>query len=275
MKKFISVIMIIALVFSLAGCSGGTSSGAAEESTIDKIVKKGTLVVGTSPGYLPFEMVDTQGNYIGYDIDTANAIAEAMGVKLEIKQYDFSALIGALQAGEIDMIISGMTIRGDRALGVNFADPYFEISQSIMVPSSDTATKIWEDLDVAGKKIAVGQGTTGALLAKQLFKNAEIVDYEGGNVAAMAVAQGQADGMVYDDIGIKMFVLQQPDKLKGIYDSMSVESLGIAVKYGDSKSVDWLNAFLYGYLQNPKEIESRQKWVENTDWLDDLAEEQE
>ncbi len=272
MKKIIMIIMVIALVFSLPGCADNAAA-VKEESTIDSVLKKGTLVVGTSPGYLPFEMIDTQGNYIGYDIDTANAIAEAMGVKLEIKQYEFSAIIGALQAGEIDMIISGMTIRGDRALAVSFADPYFEISQSFLVPLSDTTTTKWQDLDVAGKTIAVGQGTTGALLAKQLFKNAEIVDYEGGNVAAMAVAQEQADGMVYDDVGIKMFVLQQEGKLRGIYEPMSVESLGIAVKYGDSTSVDWLNAFLYGYLKNPKEIESYQKWVESTDWLDDLAEE--
>ncbi len=274
MKKILSAIIIIALVFSMSGCTGNNSSSSvtAQESTIDKVLKKGTLVVGTSPGYLPFEMIDTNGDYIGYDIDTANAIAEAMGVELEIKQYDFSALIGALQAGEIDMIISGMTIRGDRALAVNFANPYFEISQSFLVPASDTTTKSWEDLDTAGKKIAVGQGTTGALLAKQLFKNAEIVDYEGGNTAAMAVAQEQADGMVYDDIGLKMFVLQQPDKLRAIYNSMSVESLGIAVRYGDSASIDWLNAFLYGYLKNPKELESYQKWVETTDWIDDMAE---
>lgn len=275
MRRIISVIMAAALIILFSGCSNGTSAGGqSEESTIDRVLGRGTLVIGTSIGYLPFEMIDTNGNYVGYNIDTAEAMADSMGVKLEIKQYEFSQLISALQSGEIDIIISGMTIRGDRALGVSFSNPYFSIRQALMVPVSDTVTKSYEELDTAGKKIAVCQGSTGALLAKEIFENADIVDYDSGPSAALAVYQNLADALLYDDVGIEMFVLQQQDKVRGVYDErLSLENLGFAVRYRDSAAVDWLNSFLYGYKNSPAEMESYEKWFENIDWINTLDDE--
>lgn len=273
MRRIISVFIVVALIFFLVGCSSvGHSNGQAGESTVDRVLGRGTLVIGTSIGYLPFEMIDTNGNYVGYNIDTAKAMADSMGVKLEIKQYEFSQLISALQSGEIDIIISGMTIRGDRALGVSFSNPYFSIRQALMVPVSDTTTKSYGDLDTAGKKIAVCQGSTGALLAKEIFKNADVVDYDSGPSAALAVYQNLADALIYDDVGVKMFVLQQEKKVKGVYDeSLSSENLGFAVRYKDSAAIDWLNAFLYGYKNSPAEMESYERWFENTEWMNTLA----
>lgn len=271
MKKIISIFIVVALISFLLGCSGIEPSNVSVESTIDRVLEKGTLVIGTSIGYLPFEMIDTNGDYVGYNIDTARAMANSMGVKLEIKQYEFSQLISALQSGEVDIVVSGMTIRGDRALGVSFSNPYFEIGQAVMVPISDNTTKSYKDLDVAGKKIAVCQGSTGALFANEVFINAEVVYYDSGPSAALAVYKNLADALMYDDVGIKMFVLQQNDKVKGIYDeNMPLEDLGFAVRYKDSAAIDWINAFLYGYKNSPAEIESYKEWFENTDWMNTL-----
>ena len=166
MKKIVSLVVVTLLLFSvLVGCSQQAGTGTTEKSTVEKVLANKKLVVGTAPGYLPFEMKDTQGNFIGYDIDLGKAIGASLGVPVEFKQYSFSALIPALQTGEIDMLIAGMTIRGDRALAVSFSDPYYATGQVLMLPSSDTVTTSWQDLDVAGKKIAASQGTTGALLA--------------------------------------------------------------------------------------------------------------
>ena len=153
--------------------------------------------------------------FVGYDIDIGKAIAEAIGVPVEFKQYEFSGLIPALQTGDIDMVIAGMTIRGDRALAVSFSNPYYAAGEVLMVSAKDTTTKSWEDLDVEGKIIATSQGTTGALLSKQLFKNAKVVDYGDFPTACIAIVQGKADGIIYDKPGIEMYEIMNEGKVRG------------------------------------------------------------
>lgn len=275
MKKILSLLLAAMLVISLAACSGGsdTSGGtvAAPESTLTKIQKSGKLVVGTSPGYLPFEMIDTNGDFVGYDVDIAKAIGEALGVEVEFKQFEFAGLIPALQTGDIDIIIAAMTIRGDRALAVSYSDPYYATGQVLMVPAFDKDTMSWEELDVEGNQIATSQGTTGGLLSHQLFQHAEVIDFPDFASASMAVAQGKAQGLLYDEPGIKMFEIMHRDEVRGVYDVISDENLGLVVKYNDQEFVNWLNSFLYGYRNSPQELEAREKWFNTTDWMDTLA----
>ncbi|MFS8581018.1 MAG: transporter substrate-binding domain-containing protein, partial [Novibacillus thermophilus] len=174
MKKTFGLIVMVSLLV-MSACSQAQSDEQGAASTIDQVLDKGKLVVGTAPGYYPFEMKDMNGEFVGYDIDVAKAIAEALDVEVEFQQFGFDGLIPALQTGEIDMILAGMTIRGDRALSVSFSDPYHTTGQVVMLPKDDTDTKSWEDLDQPNKKIAVSLGTTGALLAKQIFQDAEIL----------------------------------------------------------------------------------------------------
>ncbi len=269
MKKIVSLLIILTLLSSLVACGSSTTttSGGQEISTLTKIQQNKKVVIGTAPGYYPFEMKDTEGNFIGYDIDIGYAIGESLGVDVEFKQYEFSGLIPALQTGDIDLILAGMTIRGDRAAAVSFSDPYFAGGQVLMINKSDTTTKSWEDLDVEGKIIAASQGTTGALLAKQLFKNAEVVDYDTFPTSAMAIVQGKADGIIYDEPPIRQFELMN-DNVKGIYDVISAENLGIATKLNDLEMVQWLNSFLQGYKSSPKDLESIDKWFNSTEWME-------
>lgn len=273
MKKWLLPLMMIAALF-IAGCSDNAgATGGGQPSTIDKIVKNKKVVVGIAPGYFPFEMKDTEGNFIGYDVDLANAIGESIGVEVEFKQFSFDALIPALQTGEIDLSIAGTTIRGDRALAVSFAKPYYKTGQTLMVPASDTTTKSWEDLDKPGNKIAVSMGTTGALLAKDLFKNAEVLDFDDFPGASTAVQMGKADAIVYDEPAIAVWVMQNPDKVRKVEGLITGENLGIAVKKNDHATVQWLNSFLDSYLESPAELASREKWFNSGDWLDDVEEE--
>ncbi|KAF0194190.1 MAG: Amino acid ABC transporter substrate-binding protein [Bacillota bacterium] len=272
MKKIVSLVIVTLLLFSvLVGCSQQASNtGAKEQSTVEKVLSKKKLVVGTAPGYLPFEMKDKQGNFIGYDIDLGKAIGASLKVDVEFKQYSFSALIPALQTGEIDILIAGMTIRGDRALAVSFSNPYYATGQVLMLPAKDTTTTSWQDLDVAGKKIAASQGTTGALLAKQLFKNAIVVDFDDFPTAAMALTQGQADGIIYDEPGVRIYEVMQKESVRGIYELISAENLGIAVKHNDFSTVQWLNSFLQAYIDSPDELASRDMWFNSKDWMDNV-----
>lgn len=271
MKKIATILVIALLLITLAGCSQQTNSPTTTtQSTLEKVQAKKKLAIGTAPGYLPFEMKDKQGNFIGYDIDLGKALGAALKVNAEFKQYSFSALIPALQTGEIDVLLAGMTIRGDRALAVSFSNPYYATGQVLMVPSKDTTTKTWQDLDKPGKKIAASQGTTGALLAKQLFKKATVVDFDDFPTAAMALSQSQADGIVYDEPGVRIYEVMQKESVRGIYDLISAENLGIAVQHNDLETVQWLNSFLQSYIGSPSELASRDKWFASKDWMDNV-----
>lgn len=268
MKKVISILIIVVLILGLVGCGQGPASGGEQKtSTLEKIQQNKKVVIGTAPGYLPFEMKDIDGNFIGYDIDIGTAIAESLGVEVEFKQYEFSGLIPALQTGDLDLIIAGMTIRGDRAAAVSFSNPYYATGQVLMLNADDTTTTSWEDLDVSGKIIATSQGTTGALLSKQLFKNAEVVDYDTFPTAAMAITQGKADAIIYDEPAVRMYEIMN-DGVRGIYDLISAENLGIVAQHNDLEMVQWLNSFLYGYKDSPTDLDSIDKWFHSTDWME-------
>lgn len=275
MKKWLAAVLMISVLI-IAGCSNDSGGGVStDNSTIQKALKEKKLVIGMSPGYFPFDMKDPNGDFVGYDVDTANALAAALGkdIKVEFKQFTFDGLVPALRTGEIDMIFAGMTIRGDRALAVSFSDPYFQTGQAVMVPGTDKATKTWQDLDVKGNKIAVGIGTTGALLAKDVFQNAEILDFEEFPSAAAAMAQGEADGVVYDEPAIAVWKLKNGDSVREIEELISTENLGIAIQKNDFDTIQWVNSFLNSYLGSPAELASRNKWFETSDWLDEVVEE--
>ncbi|WP_419957464.1 transporter substrate-binding domain-containing protein [Psychrobacillus psychrotolerans] len=274
MKKWLVAVLMISVLI-IAGCSDDSGGVSTDNSTIQKALKEKKLVIGMSPGYFPFDMKDPNGDFVGYDVDTANALAEALGkgIKVEFKQFTFDGLVPALRTGEIDMIFAGMTIRGDRALAVSFSDPYFQTGQAVMVPGTDKSTKTWQDLDVKGNKIAVGIGTTGALLAKDVFQNAEILDFEEFPSAAAAMAQGEADGVVYDEPAIAVWKLKNGDSVREIEELISTENLGIAIQKNDFDTIQWVNSFLNSYLGSPAELASRNKWFETSDWLDEVVEE--
>lgn len=269
MKKWAFLWMALLLMI-VTGCSQEAGTGVSAPSTIQKVVDKKKLVIGTSPGYFPFEMKDKEGKFVGYDMDLGRAIADALKVEVEFKEFEFSGLIPALQTGDIDMVISGVTIRGDRALAVSFSDPYYSSGQVIMVPKKDSATQTWKDLDQAGKKITVSQGTTGALLAKQLFKNAQVMDFDGFTNAALAVKQGQADAIVFDEPGIRVYEILNGDSVRGVYDVLSSENLGVAVPLNDHATVQWLNSFLASYRNGPADQAAINKWFKSNEWINQV-----
>ncbi|KAB2333372.1 transporter substrate-binding domain-containing protein [Cytobacillus depressus] len=269
MRKVLLLFLVILLAF-MTGCTKDAGTGVSVPSTIQKVLDKKKLVIGTSAGYAPFEMKDKKGDFIGYDMDLGRAIGKALNVEVEFRDFEFSGLIPALQTGEIDLVISTMTIRGDRALAVSFTDPYYTSGQVLLLPKTDTTTKGWQDLDKKGKKITVSQGSTSALLAKELFKNAEVLDFEGFTNAALAVKQGQADAVVGDDPAVRMYESRNSDSIRGIYELLSSENLGIAVQLNDHATIQWLNSFLASYRNGLEDQKSINKWFNSTDWLDEV-----
>ncbi|WP_342513328.1 transporter substrate-binding domain-containing protein [Sporosarcina sp. FSL K6-1522] len=271
MKKSL-LAMLLVMVLVIAGCSNDAAGPSTDDSTLQNVLKKKKIVFGVAPGYFPFQMSAGKGEFIGYDIDIMKKMGEELGVDVEFKQFVFDGLISAVQTGEVDVVVAGVTITGSRALAVSLSDPYFKTGQAMMVPAGDTSTKSWEDLDVKGKKIAVGIGTTGSLLAKDIFKNAEVLDFDDFPLAATAVVQGHADAVVYDEPAIAVWNLQNEGQVRQVEGLISVENLGIVVKKNDFETLQWINSFLDSYIDSPQELASRAEWFETGDWLNKVVE---
>ena len=260
---------VVALAALMVSAAFAAPSG--ETSTLDRVLARKQLVVGTAPGYFPFEMVDKTGKIIGFDIEVAQAIADALGVKLVVKQYAFDGLIPALLNGDLDMILAGMTITPKRALVVSFSNPYYRTGQVVMVSRArNPNVASWKDLDRPGKVIGVSLGTTGAMLAKRIYTRAQVRDYDTFPEAALAAASGRIDAVIYDEPAIRVYEAQHPDAVYGIYDLISVEALGIAVRKDDFPMIQWLNSFLHSYVDGPEYMAAIDRWFKKMTWIRDV-----
>ena len=165
------MIFLIALCFCLMSavyCPAVTTFEIYEASTLNQVIKHNKLIVGMEVKFFPFEYADTDGRPIGFDIDLAKIAAQELGVRIEIKDMEFSGLIPALQGGKIDMIISGMTRTPARAKTVSFTQPYFEAGLCALI-SNKRAPEVSEigQLNAEGRILAVKLGTTGDLVSSE------------------------------------------------------------------------------------------------------------
>ncbi len=264
-KKVLCLVTVLAvMVFS------PTVFAAEKPWMIERVLDKKELVLGTAPGYFPFEMIDKGGNIVGYDVDIAKEMADALGVKLSIQRYGFDGLIPALQTGKVDIVMAGMTITPKRALVVSFSNPYYSTGQTLLVSKKNPDVKSWRDLDQPGKVIGVSLGTTGAMLAKQVFEKAQVRDFDTFPDASLAASSGRIDAVVYDEPGVRVYVAQHPDTTYGVYDLISVENLGIAVPKNDFASLQWINSFLHSFVGGLKHQTMIKKWFEDMSWIQEM-----
>ena len=243
-----------------------------KNSTLNKIVQRGELIVGMEPGYMPFEMKDKRGRIIGYDVDMAKKMAKAMGVKLKLVPTAWDGIIAGLITNKYDIIMSGMTITQQRNLKVNFANPYIVVGQTVMM-KKDLTSKIKhaKDLDKKEYTIATKLGVTGEIATRKFFKKAKIITFETEADAASEVLSGHADAMVYDQ---PYNILFMSDKGKGklihLDTPLTYEPLGWAIRKGDPDFLNWLNNFLR-QIKEDKVLNFHdklyKKWLVDTVWL--------
>ena len=213
------------------------------ESTLDKVLDTGELVVGTEPEFRPFESKAPDGTYVGFDMDLVRALAADLGVELRIEEMAFPALIPALKTGKIDLVISGMTATEERAEEVAFSDSYFETGLCLLV-NVDSGIEKPEDAD--GKRIVVKQGTTGQINAPRLFPastdKTTVMQTEGE--CAAEVALGRADAFLYDQLSVLGASKKHADTTRAVLTPLTHEPYAMAARHGDAKMVARLNDFL-------------------------------
>jgi polar amino acid transport system substrate-binding protein len=274
MKRSLSVLLAVAVA---AFCSfGGPALGGdielAKKSTLEAIQKKGELRVGFEAGYLPFEMSDKSGNFMGFDIDFAKEMAKAMNVKFVPVNTAWDGIIPALITKKFDIIMGGMTVTQERNLKVNFADPYIVVGQTILVNIKHEGTvKSYKDLNDPKYVLVSMLGTTGEQAIKRLIPKATYKSFEVQTEAALEVLNGKADGIVYDLPFCASFYAQQgKGKLLFLDTPFTYEPLAWAIRKGDPDFLNWLNNFLRQVKNDGRYEKIYNKWIANTDWLKDL-----
>ena len=133
-KGILSVLAALFVIFlGFSSSAIGADIELAKKSTLEHILKKGELKVGFEAGYMPFEMTDKKGRFVGFDIDVAKEMAKAMGVKFVPINTAWDGIIPSLITEKFDIIASGMTLTQERNLKINFADPYIIVGQTILI----------------------------------------------------------------------------------------------------------------------------------------------
>lgn len=262
-KNIWSVIIIVGLILMLTGVAF-----ASEVSVMDKIKERGKLIVGTDPGYFPFEMIDDKGKTVGFDVDIAKAVAKELDVNVEIVNYKWATLISALQMGKIDIIIAGMTITPSRALQVSFSIPYFDCGLAMLVNTKHEGIESWSELDKKGMKIAVCLGQTSDFYATKFFKNAEIKRFEGSEKIALAVTIGQVDAAIHDSPWVLTIAKRNPENKFPLLEEHGLQSLGFAIPLNDFAFKIWLDSFLVHFRQSAEYDDLYNYWFIDMPWLE-------
>ena len=220
---------------SAASSEAASSSAAAELTTVEA----GKLTMATNATFPPYEMTTDTGAFEGIDVDTAQAIAEKLGLELQIDDMEFDAALLSVQQGKADIVMAGVTVTDERKAVMDFSDSYATGIQSIIVPEgSDIATPD----DLAGKKIGTQRGTTGYIYCSDDFGDENVVAYDSGLTAVQALNNGQVDAVVIDNAPAQEYVAANPG-LVVLDTSYAEEDYAIGMAKGSALE-DVINAAL-------------------------------
>ena len=258
MKKLSAMLMAGAMMMSLAACGSSASSASSEAVSSEAssevasasseaasaaeltTVTPGKLTMSTNAAFPPYESTDDNGNFVGIDIDVAAAIAEKLGLELQVDDMDFDAALLAAQNGKSDMVMAGVTVTEDRQLVMDFSDSYATGIQSIIVKEdSDIASPD----DLADKMIGTQRGTTGYIYCSDDFGDEHVTPYDNGLTAVQALVNGQVDAVVIDNAPAKEFVEANPG-LKILDTAYAEEDYAIGVAKGNTAMQNAVNTAL-------------------------------
>ena len=265
MKKLTALLLGTAMVLSLAACGGSASTASSEAASSEAAsseetseaasseaasesadaaelttVTAGKLTISTNAAFPPYEMTADDGSFEGIDIEVAAAIADKLGLELQVDDMDFDAALLAAQNGKSDMVMAGVTVTDERQKVMDFSDTYAEGIQSVIVPEySDIASVD----DLTGKTIGTQRGTTGYIYCTDDFGEDSVVAYDNGLTAVQALNNGQVDAVVIDNAPAKEFVAANTG-LKILDTAYAQEDYAIGVAKGNTALLDAINGAL-------------------------------
>jgi polar amino acid transport system substrate-binding protein len=263
-RKFLAAAWIIILSLFL---TTGVYAGPA----MDRIVKRGELLIGTSGAQPPMTAITKKGDIIGLDADIARELAAAFGVKVKFQILPFAKLLPALEAGQVDMVLSGMTITPERNRKVAFVGPYFVSGKGILTLSDRyAALQQAHGLNSPEVSIAALKNSTSQIYAQTLIAKAKLKLTDSYDEAIDLLLKKKVDVLVADYPFCALTAYRHEDKgLLAGKAPLSFEPLGIAMPE-DTLLINWVRNFMVTLQGSGRLEEMQRKWLTGGKWVDEL-----
>lgn len=265
MKKtfvILALLSILSLIFAIAASAG---------PVMDRIIKRGELLVGTSGAQPPMSATTKTGELIGLDIDIAKMMGDALGVKVKFVLLPLAKLIPALEAKQVDIILSGMTITPKRNQKVAFVGPYYVTGKGILaVAKKYAALEDAKGLDTPEVTVAALKDSTSQKFAETLISKAKLILTDSYEEAIDLLLKGKIDVLVADFYFCALSAYRYQNKRLIARESpLTFEPLGIAMAE-DTLLINWTENFINILQGSGKLKEMGEKWLNGGSWVDEL-----
>jgi len=264
MKKIFALLLAATMILSLAACGSKDSGNQANESATPaetttpadattpadtsapaetaadlNTVTAGKLTMSTNAAFPPYESTDDAGNFVGIDIEIAQAIADKLGLELQIDDMDFDAALLAAQNSKSDIVMAGVTVNEERLAVMNFSESYSTGVQSVIVKEGSDVT-----LDNLGDyMIGTQRGTTGNIYCSDDYGDDHVIAYDNGITAVQALINGQVDAVVIDNAPAQSLVAANAG-LTILDTEYAVEDYAIGMAKSNTALLDAVNGAL-------------------------------
>ncbi len=249
-------IMMLLAVFA-SGCTQPMDQ--AGDLSLKSVKDSGKLIVGTFGDIPSMTFHDASGNLVGFDIDLAKEIASKIGIAAEFREMSFPNMFSSVKSGDVDILVSSITITQERSQQMLFSAPYFDGGQVIYTRSETAAIKTPGDLN--NKKVGVLNGTTGekAVLAIEGIDPSMVTSYDGSDTITQDLVNGKIDAGVQDYVGVVGVVKSNPT-LKIVGEPFTQEYYGVVTKLGNGALMDKIDNIISEMKMSGRLQEIKDKW---------------
>ena len=270
MKRLVTIVGLCVTLLLCGSVQAADSGG----STLSRIIEKKEVRVGMSGSQPPFVMKDRKGKLIGFEVDMAQALADAMGAKLKIVQKPFAELLPTLERGDVDLVMSGMTMTAERSLSFAFVGPYYVSGKSLLTQDEVLArTERTTELNRENLTLVALEGSTSQLYVKSDLPKAKLLTAPDYDAAIKMVLSGKAKAMVADLPACVVTMLRFPSK--GLTTSsalLTLEPIGVAMPLDDPVLEKYVTNILEAMEATGQIEESKKYWFEGARWLSMMPE---
>ncbi len=271
-QKFLRVFQfIVFLSFFLSGTTLWADQGAPGPGTLASVLQNKTIRIGVSL-FTPWTIQQKNGDLVGFEIDVAKQLAKDLKVTPSFQVLDWKDIVPALLAKKIDIIVAGMVITPQRALKVNFSQPY--ASSGIGLVTHMGLTKHFtgpNDLNNPNVVVAAVTGTVSHDLAHQIFPKATVKSYTSSQEAITAVTSGKIHGYIEHEPITTFTVLDHPNLVdKPLTQPLLTTKAGFAVNKGDPDFINFLNAWITAHTADMWLASAHKYWFESVKWRNDM-----
>lgn len=257
MKKWTALMLAMILACACTAFAGGEAA----DASLQKVLDKGTFVLGFDASFPPMGYTDENGDYVGFDLDAAKEVASRLGVELVLQAIDWSAKDLELNSGNIDCIWNGMTVTQERVDSMSLSIPYLENAQVVCVLKDSPYQSL---ADLNGKTVAVQSASSGAeaLEAAADFRASlsQVVEFPDYAMALMDLDNKGADAVVIDVVVANYYIAKKNADYRLLSETLAPELYAIGFRKGDAALTDKVNEILLEMAEDGALAAISQEW---------------